>query len=89
MTANPTFVQAVADATQRPVEVSPVREATALGAAFLAGLAVGTWSDLDEVSATWSPGQRYEPIGSFDKARWLDAVDRASHWHEDLSALDF
>jgi len=48
MTANPTFVQAVADATQRPVEVSPVREATALGAAFLAGLAVGTWGDLDE-----------------------------------------
>jgi glycerol kinase len=89
MTANPTFVQAVADATQRPVEVSPVREATALGAAFLAGLAVGTWADLDEIGATWSPGERYEPVGSFDRARWQDAVDRASHWHEDLSALDF
>ncbi len=38
MTANPTFVQALADATQRPVEVSPVLEATTLGAAFLAGL---------------------------------------------------
>jgi glycerol kinase len=89
MTANPTFVQAVADATQRPVEVSPVREATALGAAFLAGLAVGTWSDLDEISALWSPGDRFEPVGSFDRDRWQDAVDRAAHWHEDLSALDF
>jgi glycerol kinase len=89
MTANPTFVQAVADATQRPVEVSPVREATALGAAFLAGLAVGTWADLDEIGDVWSPGERYEPKGAFDRARWQDAVDRASHWHEDLSALDF
>jgi glycerol kinase len=89
MTANPTFLQAVADATQRPVEVSPVREATALGAAFLAGLAVGTWADLDQIGATWSPGDRYEPVGSFDRARWQDAVDRASRWHEDLSGLDF
>ncbi len=89
MTGNATFVQAVADATQRPVEVSPVREATALGAAFLAGLAIGTWADLDEVNATWSPGERYEPIDTFDRDRWRDAVDRASHWHEDLSALDF
>ncbi|MDQ2649920.1 MAG: FGGY-family carbohydrate kinase, partial [Actinomycetota bacterium] len=38
MSDNPTFVQALADATQRPVEVSPLREATTLGAAFLAGL---------------------------------------------------
>ena len=89
MTENATFVQAVADATQRPVEVSPVREATALGAAFLAGLAIGAWADLDEVNATWSPGERYEPAGSFDRERWKDAVGRASHWHEELSALDF
>jgi glycerol kinase len=89
MTANPTFVQAVADATQRPVEVSPVREATALGAAFLAGLAVGTWADLDEIGATWAPGERYEPEREFDRDRWQDAVDRASRWHEDLSGLDF
>jgi glycerol kinase len=89
MTANPTFVQAVADATQRPVEVSPVQEATALGAAFLAGLAVDTWSGIDEVRALWSPGRRYEPLGTFDRERWREAVRRAAHWHEDLSALDF
>lgn len=89
MTANPTFVQAVADATQRPVEVSPIREATALGAAFLAGLAVDTWADAEEIRALWSPGERYEPIGTFDRDRWQDAVSRASGWHADLSALDF
>ena len=69
--------------------MSPVLEATTLGAAFLAGLAIGTWADLDEVNATWSPGERYEPVGSFDRDRWKDAVGRASHWHEELSALDF
>ncbi len=89
MTANPTFVQAVADATQRPVEVSPVREATALGAAFLAGMAVGTWRGWDDVSSRWSPGERYEPQRSFDRDRWREACARAGHWHEDLSALDF
>ena len=45
MSANPTFLQALADASQRPVEVSPVADATTLGAGFLAGLAVGVWSE--------------------------------------------
>ena len=61
MTDNPTFVQALADATQRPVEVSPVKEATTLGAAFLAGLAVGTWSGWDDIAATWRPRRTVEP----------------------------
>ena len=61
MSANPTFVQALADATQRPVEVSPVAEATTLGAAFLAGLAVGTWSDVDDIAATWRPRADHRP----------------------------
>ena len=41
MSANPTFVGALADAVGRPVEVSPVTEATTLGAAYLAGMALG------------------------------------------------
>ena len=41
MSANPTFVQALANATGKAVEVSPVAEATTLGAAFLAGVATG------------------------------------------------
>jgi glycerol kinase len=89
MTANPTFVQALSDATQRVVEVSPVREATTLGAAFLAGLAVGTWRDEHELAATWKPRERIEPRRKLDRGRWREATRRAARWLPDLSAVDF
>jgi glycerol kinase len=89
MSANPTFVQALADATQRPVEVSPVLEATALGAAFLAGLAVGTWSDDDELARAGQPRTRVDPARSLDRARWREACERARRWIPDLSSVDF
>ncbi len=89
MSDNPTFVQAVANATQRPVEVSPVREATTLGAAFLAGLAVGTWGSWDDIEATWRPRQTVEPSGVLDRERWKAALDRASGWFPELSSLSF
>jgi glycerol kinase len=89
MSGNPTFVQAVADATGRPVEVSPEREATTLGAGFLAGLAVGTWSGWDQVAATWRPDAVVEPRRDLDRARWKDALDRAAGWEPDLSAISF
>jgi glycerol kinase len=88
MSANPTFVQALADATQRRVEVAPVREATALGAAFAAGLAVGVWPDDDAVAATWAPVDRVEPARVADRARWRAAVDRARAWIPELSEID-
>ena len=89
MAANPTFVQALADATGRPVEVSPEREATTLGAAFAAGLAVGAWPDDDAIAATWRPLERVEPVGSFDRERWADTLRRAERWFPDLSAIAF
>jgi glycerol kinase len=89
MSANPTFVQAVADATQRVVEVSPITEATTLGAGFLAGLATGQWDGMDDVASAWRPRVRVEPGASLDRARWAEAVERASGWMPDLSALDF
>lgn len=89
MSANPTFVQALADASQRPVEVSPVLEATTLGAAFLAGLAVGTWAGWDDVAATWAPATAVEPGSPLDRERWREARRRAGGWDPDLSALDF
>jgi glycerol kinase len=89
MSANATFVQALADACARPVEVSPVLEATTLGAAFLAGLAVGTWGGLDDIAAIWSPAQVVEPGRKTDRERWRAAVERARAWLPDLSALDF
>ena len=78
MSANPTFVQALADASQRPVEVSPVVEATTLGAAFLAGLAVGTGPDWADVAAAWSPRQVVDPGAPLDRERWARAVERAA-----------
>ena len=90
MSANPTFVQALADAAARPVEVSPVLEATTLGAAFLAGMAVGTWSGWDDVAAAYAPKDVVEPSSRpVDRDRWREARRRAAGWHGDLSALDF
>jgi glycerol kinase len=89
MSANTTFVQALADASQRPVEVSPVLEATTLGAAYLAGLAAGTWSSEDEIAELWSPARVVEPAATPDRGRWHAAVDRARETVPDLSALDF
>jgi glycerol kinase len=89
MSANPTFTQALADATQRTVEILPVLEATTLGAAFLAGLSVGTWGGLDDIAATWKPLRVVEPAGNANRERWASAIERASGWHADLSTFDF
>lgn len=89
MSDNPTFLQALADAAQRPVEVSPVREATTLGAAFLAGMAVGTWGGWGDVAAAWSPRATVEPGSPLDREQWRRAVDRAASWFPELSALSF
>ncbi|CAA9274882.1 MAG: Glycerol kinase [uncultured Acidimicrobiales bacterium] len=89
MSANGLFVQALADACQRPVEVSPVLEATTLGAAFLAGMAVGIWADEDDVAAAWSPRATVEPVDETDRDRWREACRRARGWIPELSALDF
>jgi glycerol kinase len=89
MSANPTFVQALADATGRAVEISPVLEATTLGAAFLAGLATGTWSGWDDIAAAWSPRAVVEPAGESSRERWARAIDRAREWYPELSGLDF
>jgi glycerol kinase len=88
MSANPTFVQALADATQRSVEVSPVLEATTLGGAFLAGLAIGTWRGWDDLAATWKPAEVVAPTGTLDRERWREAAKRSLEWHPDLSSLD-
>ena len=89
MSGNATFVQTVADACGRPVEVSPEREATTLGAGFLAGLAEGTWAGWDELAAMWRPRAVVEPRRALDRDRWRDAVDRAAGWEPDLSAISF
>lgn len=89
MSANPTFVQALANASGRPVEPAPVVDATTMGAGYLAGIATGVWSGLDEVAAAWRPRDVVEPTATLDRDQWREAVGRAAGWIPDLSALDF
>jgi len=93
MSANPVFTQALADACGRPIEIAPVAEATTLGAAYLAGMAVGTWADEDDVAAAWTPRQVVEPTSKDDRAdrraRWFQARNRSEGTIPELSALDF
>jgi glycerol kinase len=81
-TQNTWLMQFQADILGIPVEVAGDSEMTALGAAALAGLAVGVWSGLDEVAAGWRLGARYEPRMGRDEAgerlaAWHGAVERA------------
>ena len=89
MSRNATFVHALANASMLPVEVSPVTEATTLGAGFLAGVAVGTWQTLADAATTWAPTTIVEPTSPLDRDRWRDAVGRAAGWIPELSGLDF
>jgi glycerol kinase len=94
MSGNPVFIRALADACGRPIEVAPVLEATTLGAAYLAGMAVGTWADEDDVAAAWVAREVVEPSGDDDqragrRARGLDARGRSEATIPELSALDF
>ncbi len=89
MSQNPTFIQALANASGRAVEVSPQTEATTIGAAYLAGLAVGVWGSFDDIAAAWQPHVVVEPTERLDRRQWAGAVERARTWIPDLSALDF
>ena len=90
MSANRVFVQALADACGRPVEVSRELEATTLGAGYLAGLATGAWSNLDEVAEAWAPKEVVEPSGRDPlRDRWREAIARAGKWYPDLSGITF
>jgi glycerol kinase len=89
MSTNRTFVQALANAIGRPVEVSAVTEATTLGAAYLAGVGVGTWASLEEATADLQPRAVVDPTRRVDRQRWLDARSRSLRTVPELSDLDF
>ena len=83
--ANQFLMQFQSDMLGIPVEVPEVTETTALGAAYLAGLAVGFWDSQPELSAQWRLGARYEPQMSRDEADklyagWQRAMDRSRDW---------
>lgn len=94
MSANAVVLGALADAIGRPVEASPVTEATTLGAAYLAGMAAGVWPDEAATAALFRPRTVVEPSASpaersAARARWADAVTRCGGWVPELSALQF
>lgn len=91
MSRNSTFVQALADAAQRPIRVSKMTEATTLGAGFLAGSAAGQWSHLSDACSTLSWAATVHPLGNpgVSRQQWSEAVSRSRSWIPDLSALDF
>ena len=85
---NNLLLQMQADILGVPVIRPKIVETTALGAAYLGGLAVGLWSSTDEVSALWQEDQRFEPQWSdtertIKRARWQQAVERAKSWSQD------
>ncbi len=94
MTSNDVFLPALANALGRPIEVSPVVEATTVGAGYLAGLAVGLWDDETHIGASWAPKLIVEPTASdevraSDRARFLEARSRSEQTIPELSGVAF
>jgi len=84
-TANDLLMQIQADILGTPVVRPVVKETTALGAAYLAGLAVGYWTDRDEIARNWAADRRFLPGMDGTKrdhlyAGWRRAVTRAAGW---------
>ena len=85
MTANDLLMQTQADQLGVPVVRPEVAETTALGAAFLAGLGAGVWTEAD-LDEQWAESARWTPSGadvSGARAQWRRAVDRARDWARD------
>ncbi len=86
--ANDLLLQIQADVLQAPLVRPAVTETTALGAATLAGLAVGYWEDAQAISEHWAVDRRFAPEMTADdaarlRAGWTRALDRARAWATD------
>lgn len=84
---NNLLMQFQADLLGIPVVRSKNVETTALGSAYLAGLAVGYYRSIDEVAWQWAPGRTFEPAMTADRraalrARWNKALGRSKSWIE-------
>ena len=85
--ANNLLMQFQADLLRVPVVRPKVTETTALGAAFLAGVAVGFWKDRNAIERIWQRDRAFEPKLSADEAahrrsRWAEALKRSKDWEE-------
>ena len=84
---NDTLMQFQADILGVPVLRPKVLETTALGAAYLAGLATGVWKNTAAISRQWAVGRRFEPAMSRADAQarmsgWTRALERSKNWIE-------
>jgi glycerol kinase len=83
--ANSFLMQFQADMMNIPIQVAAIPETTALGAAYLAGLATGVWKNTDEIAKKWRSQSTFEPKMSADQrenlySNWKRAVERAQGW---------
>jgi glycerol kinase len=86
-TANNFLMQFQADLLDCEIKRPKIIETTALGAAFLAGLAVGFWKDQEELQKLWQPDKTFSPAMEDSKREklvhfWHKAVERTKNWEE-------
>jgi glycerol kinase len=81
------LLQLQADLIGVPVRRPVTQETTALGAAFLAGLATGVWSTKEEAASAWTLDREFQPQDREDADRryrgWRRAVERSRRWEQD------
>lgn len=90
MVVNELLMQFQADILEVPVIRPSIKETTALGAAFAAGLSIGFWHGLDEIKALWQEEKRWVPqMNKGERDRrcrfWKKAVTRSFDWIEEES----
>ena len=83
-------MQFQADLLDIPVVRPAITETTSLGAAYLAGLAVGFWKDTAEIESHWKADKEFHPASSRSdvnrlQSRWRQALERAKGWNEAVS----
>jgi len=84
-TANNLLMQFQSDLLEIPIARPKIAETTALGVAYLAGLAVGYWNGIDEISGQWKVDKRFEPVPdnkNIEKMKffWHKAVNSSKNW---------
>jgi glycerol kinase len=87
-TANNLLMQFQSDILQAPVVRPKVYETTALGAAYLAGLAVGYWSSIDDLQKQWQVDKRFTPVANKERIKsllkgWQRAVTASIAWADE------
>jgi glycerol kinase len=87
-TGNSLLMQFQSDILGIPIELTAIPDTTALGAGYLAGLAVGVWQDMDEIARKHFTSRIFEPKMSADRREklyhdWQRAVERSRNWATD------